>query len=44
MIQNIIRDKATRLFIVLGGFFIANALIAEIIGVSPIAVVNMRKG
>src|SRR5688572_10226237 len=33
MIHNIIRDKATRLFIVLGGFFIANALIAEIIGV-----------
>jgi len=33
MIHNIIRDKSTRLFIILGGFFIANALIAEIIGV-----------
>lgn len=33
MIQNIIRNKATRLFIILGGIFIANALIAEIIGV-----------
>lgn len=33
MIHNIIKDKATRLFIILGGFFIANALIAEIIGV-----------
>lgn len=33
MIQDIIRNKATRLFIILGGFFIANALIAEFIGV-----------
>ncbi len=33
MIHNIIRDRPTRLFIILGGFFIANALIAEIIGV-----------
>ena len=33
MIHNIIKDKSTKLFIVLGGFFIANALIAEIIGV-----------
>ncbi len=33
MIHNIIRDKPTRLFIILAGFFIANALIAEIIGV-----------
>lgn len=33
MIHNIIRDKPTRLFIILGGFFIANAIIAEIIGV-----------
>ncbi len=33
MIQNIIRDKPTRLFIILGGFFIANAIIAEVIGV-----------
>lgn len=27
------RDKASKLFIILGGFFIANALIAEVIGV-----------
>jgi uncharacterized integral membrane protein (TIGR00697 family) len=33
MIQNIIGHKPTRLFIILGGFFIANAIIAEIIGV-----------
>lgn len=33
MIHDIIKNKSTRLFIVLGGFFIANALIAEIIGV-----------
>lgn len=33
MIHNIIKDKPTRLFIILGGFFIANALIAEVIGV-----------
>jgi uncharacterized integral membrane protein (TIGR00697 family) len=33
MIHNIIRDRSTRLFIILGGFFIANALIAEFIGV-----------
>ena len=33
MIHNIIRDKSTRLFLVLSGFFIANALIAEVIGV-----------
>jgi queuosine precursor transporter len=33
MIQNIIKNKASRLFIILGGFFIANALIAEFIGV-----------
>jgi queuosine precursor transporter len=32
MIHNIIKDKSTRLFIVLAGFFIANALIAEIVG------------
>ena len=28
-----LRDKSTRLFMVLGGFFVANALIAEMIGV-----------
>ncbi len=33
MIHNLIKDKSARLFIVLGGFFIANALIAEVIGV-----------
>ena len=33
MIHNIMKDKPTRLFLILGGFFIANALIAEIIGV-----------
>ena len=33
MIHNIIRDKPTRLFIILAGFFIANAIIAEVIGV-----------
>jgi uncharacterized integral membrane protein (TIGR00697 family) len=30
---NILSDKGTRLFLVLGGFFVANALIAEMIGV-----------
>lgn len=33
MIHTIIKDKPTRLFILLGGFFVANALIAEVIGV-----------
>lgn len=33
MVQSIIANKANRLFLILGGFFIANALIAEIIGV-----------
>ena len=33
MIQNILKYKPTRLFLVLGGFFIANAMIAEFIGV-----------
>jgi queuosine precursor transporter len=33
MIKGIINDKKTRLFIILAGFFIANALIAEVIGV-----------
>ncbi|MBC7901887.1 MAG: queuosine precursor transporter [Gemmatimonadaceae bacterium] len=33
MISYIIKDKSTRLFIILGGFFIANTLIAEVIGV-----------
>ena len=33
MITGIIDNKSTRLFIILAGFFIANALIAEVIGV-----------
>lgn len=33
MIKDIIHNKSTRLFIILAGFFIANALIAEVIGV-----------
>lgn len=33
MIHQIIKDKSTKLFIFLGGFFIANAFIAEVIGV-----------
>ncbi|MBO9151884.1 queuosine precursor transporter [Chitinophaga sp. GCM10012297] len=33
MITNILRDKPTRLFIILSGILVANALIAEIIGV-----------
>ncbi len=33
MITDIIKDKGSRLFIILGGFFVANALIAEVIGV-----------
>lgn len=33
MITSIIKDKSTKLFIFLGGFFIANAFIAEVIGV-----------
>ena len=33
MIHSILSDKATRLFIMLGAFFVANALIAEMIGV-----------
>lgn len=35
--MHIIENKATRLFIILGGFFIANALIAEFIGVKIFA-------
>ena len=33
MIHNILKDRSTRLFILLSAFFIANALIAEVIGV-----------
>lgn len=32
MIHNLIKDKSARLFIILAGFFIANALIAELMG------------
>jgi uncharacterized integral membrane protein (TIGR00697 family) len=32
MIHSIIKDKPARLFLILGGFFIANALIAELMG------------
>jgi uncharacterized integral membrane protein (TIGR00697 family) len=33
MIHYIIKDKPTRLFLILGGFFIANTILAEVIGV-----------
>ena len=33
MIHYIIKDKPTRLFLILGGFFIANTIMAEVIGV-----------
>jgi uncharacterized integral membrane protein (TIGR00697 family) len=33
MVNTIIKHKPTRLFLILGGFFIANALIAEVMGV-----------
>ncbi|MGX5818858.1 queuosine precursor transporter [Chitinophaga lutea] len=33
MITNILKDKPTRLFIILSGIFLANTLIAEVIGV-----------
>ncbi len=33
MIHTIIRDKPTRLFLILGAFFLTNALVAEVIGV-----------
>lgn len=33
MIHNIIKDRPTRLFIILGGFFVANAIVAEVVGV-----------
>lgn len=35
--KNILSDKGAKLFIILGGFFIANALIAEFIGVKIFA-------
>ena len=33
MIHSIIKDKPTRLFLILGGFFIANVIIAEVVGI-----------
>jgi uncharacterized integral membrane protein (TIGR00697 family) len=33
LIHSILADKGTRLYLILGGFFVANALIAEMIGV-----------
>jgi queuosine precursor transporter len=33
VIHSILSDKGTRLYLILGGFFVANALIAEMIGV-----------
>lgn len=33
MIHNILKDKSTKLFILLGGIFISSALLAEVIGV-----------
>src|SRR5688572_2301035 len=33
MTKHILASKGTRLFLVLGGFFIANALLAEFIGI-----------
>lgn len=33
MIHSILADKSTRLFLILAGFFVANALVAEMIGV-----------
>jgi uncharacterized integral membrane protein (TIGR00697 family) len=33
MIHSIIKDKPTRLFLILGGFFVANVIIAEVVGV-----------
>jgi hypothetical protein len=33
MVHSILKSKPTKLFVILGGFFITNALLAEIIGV-----------
>jgi queuosine precursor transporter len=33
MIQNILKDKPTRLFVILSGFLVANAMVAEFMGV-----------
>ena len=36
--QDLLEDKATRLFLLLGGFFIGNALVAEFLGVKIFSV------
>lgn len=38
MIKNILKDKPTRLFLIMGGFFIANAIVAEFMGVKIFSV------
>ena len=43
MIHSILADKGTRLYIVLGAFFVANALIAEMIGVTADALATWNK-
>jgi uncharacterized integral membrane protein (TIGR00697 family) len=40
MVRTIINHKSTRLFLILSGFFVANALIAEIIGVKIFSLEN----
>ncbi|RYY55800.1 MAG: VUT family protein [Chitinophagaceae bacterium] len=40
MVKDLLRHKPTRLFLVLGGFFIANALIAELMGVKLFSLEN----
>lgn len=41
MIHSILADRATRLYLVLGGFFVANALLAEMIGVKLFQLENV---
>ncbi len=41
MIHSILADKATRLYIILGAFFVANALIAEMVGVKLFQLENV---
>jgi len=40
MVHTIIKEKSARLFLILGGFFVANALIAEVIGVKIFSLEN----
>jgi hypothetical protein len=42
MIKQILSDKPTRLFLMLAGFFIANAMIAEFIGVKIFSLEDSR--